>query len=159
MKIISNRKKIQIGFSVIVLFLIIYFKIQIFWIFIFGSVLGIFLGKIFCRWMCPMGLLMEALIRRNPDKKKAMELQYYKFGCPISWISGFLNKFSLFKIKKDPDICAQCGKCDEACYVSSYNSEYSLYLEKKKNSSEAQSCARCFECVEACPAKSLQVKR
>ncbi|MCK5196931.1 MAG: 4Fe-4S binding protein, partial [Spirochaetales bacterium] len=26
---------------------------------IFGSITGVIFGKVFCRWMCPIGLLME----------------------------------------------------------------------------------------------------
>ena len=53
-------------------------------------------------------------------------------GCPIAWISGVMNRFSLFKIKKDATKCIDCGICDSNCYIATLNNKYSLYNEKGK---------------------------
>lgn len=82
---------------------------------------------------------------------------YHKLGCPIAWIQGYLNRFSLFKILWGEAKCTSCGRCDQACYITSLNQEYSFYDKSKKNPSKAFNCSKCLACVSACPTKSLNI--
>ena len=46
--------------------------------------------------------------------------------------------------------------CDEACYISSLNGEYSHFRHGKKRPGSAYSCSRCLACVSSCPRDSLK---
>jgi polyferredoxin len=85
--------------------------------------------------------------------------QYHKLGCPIAWISGVLNKVSLFKVRLDSASCAACGLCDKACYISTLeSSRFSLYEADKERPGEAFACSKCLACVSACPSGSLKYR-
>src|SRR5665647_2600558 len=73
--------------------------ISLWWVLLAGVIMGIIFGKVFCRWVCPMGLIMEIMMSMSPDGKTKQMYQYHKIGCPIAWISGYLNKFSFFRIR------------------------------------------------------------
>ena len=75
------------------------YHISLWWLLLAGVISGLIFGKVFCRWVCPMGLIMEIMMSMNKDGKIKQMYQYHKLGCPIAWFSGWLNKFSLFKIK------------------------------------------------------------
>ncbi|MHB1393416.1 MAG: 4Fe-4S binding protein [Clostridia bacterium] len=63
--IISNRRLIQalIGGTLIVL--VVYFKVNLLIILLLGVFAGILFGKVFCRWMCPMGFFMEMILTQD----------------------------------------------------------------------------------------------
>ena len=75
------------------------YHISLWWVLAAGIVSGVIFGKVFCRWVCPMGFIMELLMGMSSDGKIRQMYQYHKMGCPIAWISGWLNKYSLFKIQ------------------------------------------------------------
>lgn len=154
-KLILKRRLIQGIFAFSLYFIIAYFQISLLYVLIFGSILGIIFGKVFCRWMCPVGYIMELMVKGNLDNRKQQMYMYHKLGCPIAWISGYLNKYSLFKIKRDVSLCTNCGKCDKVCYISSLNKDYSLYKKNKENPTNNFSCSKCLECVSECPTGSL----
>jgi polyferredoxin len=135
------------------------YHISLWYILAAGVALGVIFGKVFCRWVCPMGLIMEMLMGLSPDGKIRQMYQYHKVGCPIAWISGWLNKYSIFRIKLNEDTCKNCGICDKKCYIVSMEPQkYSLYkpiLEKPGNS---YTCSKCLECVASCPNGSLTYK-
>lgn len=154
-KIISMRKTIQIILSLAIYLLVAYFNVSLLYIIVFGSMIGVITGKIFCRWMCPIGLLMEFMTSFNSHGRHSQLYSYYKLGCPIAWVSGFFNRFSLFKVKRAVSLCTSCGKCDKVCYIASLNEGYSLFKQHKANPSEHYSCSKCLECVKECPVSSL----
>ena len=157
--IISKRKLVQALLAGILLFFIYYFEINLLYIILLGGFLGIVFGKVFCRWMCPLGFLVELMFSKvSGDEKNQQMYNYHKLGCPIAWISGFLNRFSLFKVRIDSNSCVSCGKCDKACYIASLNKGYSLYEKGKSNPSSHFSCSKCLECVKECPTDSLKYK-
>ena len=153
---ISKRRVIQAILAVGIYMLSTYFGVGLGYIVIAGSVLGIIFGKVFCRWMCPIGFIMELMTGGGNGSEATRMYQYHKMGCPIAWISGFLNRASFINIKIDKSTCTSCGLCDKTCYISSLNDEYSLYKDNLKNSGEAFSCSRCLECITACPNGSLK---
>ena len=156
--IIANRKRIQAFVGVLILVAVLYFKVSLWYVIIAGVLAGVVFGKVFCRWMCPMGFIMELMMGNDSDAKQQQLYNYHKLGCPIAWISGAMNRFSLFRIRRGGDKCIDCGKCDKACYISTLNNDCSLYKKDKKNSSLQYSCSKCLACVESCPTNSLKFR-
>lgn len=155
--IISKRRIIQAIIGGLLMVLVFYFRVSLLYILILSVITGIVFGKVFCRWMCPLGFIMELMLGNDSNEKQQL-YNYHKLGCPIAWISGLLNRFSLFKIKRDVTKCTDCGICDKTCYIASLNKDYSIYKESKKNPALNYSCSKCLECVEKCPTKSLKYK-
>ena len=158
--ILSKKRNIIHALLGITLYLTInYFDISLWWVLGFGSVIGIIWGKVFCRWMCPLGVIMGLIMRLSPSDSFRNMYQYHKIGCPIAWISGLLNKISLYKIQLNTDTCKNCGLCDKACYMPSIDKQkFSLYKPKFLNPAESLSCSKCLVCVAECPNGSLTYK-
>jgi polyferredoxin len=160
LKILVSRRFIILSISGAGLFLAISrFQISLWYILIGGIVLGVVFGKVFCRWVCPMGLIMELIMSMSPDTKFRQMYQYHKIGCPIAWISGLLNRYSLFKIKLNAESCKNCGICDKKCYVVAMEpAKFSLYKPNGIRPGDSYTCSKCLECVAACPNGSLKYK-
>jgi polyferredoxin len=140
-------------------FAISYFHISLWFVLLAGTLLGLVFGKVFCRWVCPMGLIMELIMSMSPEGKIRQMYQYHKVGCPIAWISGWLNRFSLFKIRLNDESCKNCGICDKKCYIVSMEpAKFSLYKPKMEKPGMSYTCSKCLECVAACPNGSLTYK-
>ena len=155
---ISKRRIIQALIGVGLYIAIQYFQISLWYVLALGIFTGLIFGKIFCRWMCPLGFIMEVFMNINPEEKFRQTYQYHKLGCPIAWISGLLNRISIFNISFDESSCTNCGACDKACYISTLNKDFSLHKSDKKNPSRQFSCSKCLQCVAACPKDSLKYK-
>ena len=146
-----------LGISVYVL--VSRFHVSLWWVLGVGVLSGVVFGKVFCRWGCPMGLLMEILMSMNKDGKVSQIYQYHKVGCPIAWVSGWLNKFSLFRIKLNTDTCKTCGVCDKQCYIVAMEPEkFSLYKPGMDMPGNSYTCSKCLKCVAVCPNGSLTYK-
>jgi len=155
--LIKKRIFILASLGGVVYFLTNYFNINIWYIVLFGIGTGLIFGKVFCRWMCPIGFMMELLM--GGSKQFSSMYQYHKLGCPIAWVSGFLNKYSLFKINVNTESCIKCGKCDRECYISTLEpAKFSLYNADKLKPGDNYSCSKCLKCVAACPNGSLTYK-
>jgi polyferredoxin len=134
-------------------------QIPITFVLLLSIPLGAIFGKTFCRWMCPIGFFAEQIFQiGDKDLARQKMYNYHKLGCPIAWIQGFLNKYSFYKIKNDKNLCLDCGKCDNTCYITNLDKEYSFYLEGKKDPATSYKCSKCFECVAECPVNSLKLK-
>lgn len=157
-RIIAKRRLIHALVGISLVAAVSYFGVSLLYILLIGAAAGIIFGKVFCRWMCPMGFIMELLLGSDSDAKQQQLYNYHKLGCPIAWISGFFNRYSLFKIRKDESKCLDCGICDKNCYISALNKDYSLFKGNRKNPSTHYSCSKCLACVEKCPTKSLGYK-
>ncbi len=149
------RRIIQLGLGAGVYLAVALYGLNIWWVVLGGSLAGIFLGKFFCRWMCPLGFFMETLLGAGPSSQSNLYM-YFKAGCPIAWAGGLLNRWSLLKVRLDPTRCIHCDRCDRACYVARFNEDaYSLHRAELRNASTHYSCSRCLSCVEACPTGAL----
>jgi len=134
-----------------------YFNISLWYILLFGIGTGVIFGKVFCRSMCPIGFVMELMFGKSGQF--ASMYQYHKMGCPIAWVSGWLNKFSVFKIKLNENTCLDCGICDKKCYIVAMEpAKYSLYKPAMTKPGESYTCSKCLECVASCPNGSLTYK-
>ena len=110
LKFLVNSRMIILSVLGVSLYLAISnYNVSLWYILAAGVVLGVIFGKVFCRWVCPIGLIMEMLMGMSSDGKIRQMYQYHKVGCLIAWISGFLNKYSLFRIKLNGDTCKNCG--------------------------------------------------
>lgn len=160
LKILVSKRFIILSVLGVTLYLAISnFHISLWYILIAGVVLGVIFGKVFCRWVCPLGLIMELIMSMSPDGKFRQMYQYHKIGCPIAWISGWLNRFSLFKIELNAESCKNCGLCDKKCYIVSMEpNKFSLYKPSKEQPGISYTCSKCLECVAACPNGSLKYK-
>jgi len=107
---------------------------------------GVIFGKAFFRWVCPIGFIMEIVTGLGgPDSTFQGMYQYHKLGCPIAWISGVLNKFSLFKVRMDASACSKCGLCDKSCYLATLEpTTYSLFKKDKERPGDVYACSRCL---------------
>lgn len=128
-KLVSNRMVILTILGVSLYLGISQYHISLWYILFYGIFLGVIFGKVFCRWVCPMGLIMEMMMSMGGEDSKIKQMyQYHKIGCPIAWISGLLNKYSVFRIKLNEDTCKNCGICDKKCYIVAMEpAKYSLY--------------------------------
>lgn len=150
------RMPIQILSTVMILFSLQAGLITISMLIIAGSAAGLIFGKVFCRWVCPMGLLMEAMMGMGPDQKTKSLYQYHKLGCPIAWVSGLLNRISILTIRKKKNTeCKECGLCDKACYIATLDTKYSLFKKDQKNPADSYTCSRCLACVDSCPTRHI----
>ena len=136
-----------------------HFHISLWLVLIAGVITGAIFGKVFCRWICPIGLMMELLMGLMPNGKINQMYQYHKLGCPIAWISGWLNRYSLLKINLDAESCKNCGICDKKCYIVAMEpSKFSLYKPELERPGRTYTCSKCLECIAACPNGSLKYK-
>ncbi|MBU1535355.1 hypothetical protein KKF84_08535 [Myxococcota bacterium] len=154
--LVTKRRVVHAVLAIATIGLVAALHIPLLWVMLFGSLLGIVLGKTFCRWICPMGFVICGFMGGVDGAAK--KYQYHKIGCPIAWISGFLNRFSIFQVRRKESLCVSCGKCDKACYITEFEESCSLYKEGKADPSMSQTCSRCLECVKACPTGSLTYK-
>lgn len=143
----------------ILYYFITWHQLSLWYVLAAGVILGVVFGKVFCRWVCPLGLVMELFMSLNPNGKIKQMYQYHKVGCPIAWISGLLNRVSFFKIKLNADSCKNCGICDKQCYIVSMEPQkFSLYKPKLENPGNSYTCSKCLKCVAVCPNGSLNYK-
>ncbi|NEW85177.1 MAG: 4Fe-4S binding protein [Mariniphaga sp.] len=160
LKILVDSRMIILSVLGVSLYLAIsQYHISLWYILAAGVVTGVIFGKVFCRWVCPMGLIMELMMSLSPEGKIRQMYQYHKVGCPIAWISGWLNKYSFFRIKLNEDTCKNCGICDKKCYIVAMEpTKYSLYKPKQINPGDSYTCSKCLQCVASCPNGSLTYK-
>ncbi|MHB1651113.1 MAG: 4Fe-4S binding protein [Desulfitobacteriaceae bacterium] len=131
------------------------------WIAVGAVVLSLVLGRFFCGWMCPIGTVEEYLGRlmvpKNPKASYRIVRPSCRFGCPVAWVSGKLNKISLFRIGKANDKCTKCGECDKVCPTGllEFGASYKSF---KTNPSHQYACIRCLSCVGSCPQGALSLK-
>jgi ferredoxin len=70
---------------------------------------------------------------------------FCKYACPMGAFLGIISKFSLFKVRRSPSACIDCGACDKACPTN-------LEVSSMGTVSSAE-CIDCGECLAACPVK------
>ncbi|MDP2336383.1 MAG: 4Fe-4S binding protein [Bacteroidota bacterium] len=158
--LVTNRMIILSVLGVSLYLAISKYNISLWYIVLAGAIMGVVFGKVFCRWVCPMGLIMEMMMSLGGDDGKIKQMyQYHKIGCPIAWISGFLNKYSIFRIKLNEDTCKTCGICDKQCYIVAMEpAKFSLYKSKMTAPGDSYTCSKCLKCVASCPNGSLTYK-
>lgn len=153
-RIIASRFGIQIVLGLIVFVALNVFNVPLMWVLGIGIGISVIAGKVFCRWACPIGLVMGFMFSKGGDEAQSLYM-YHKVGCPIAWAGGLLNRFSPFRIKRNKESCIDCGLCDKACYIPRFNEGASIYKAGAVRPTESYTCSRCLKCVESCPNGSL----
>jgi polyferredoxin len=158
LKTLVSKRVLILTVSAISLYLAVtFYQISLWYVLLAGAVTGLIFGKVFCRWLCPVGLIMELFMSLSADGKIRQMYQYHKLGCPIAWVSGWLNRFSLFKIELNTTSCSNCGICDKKCYIVAMEpAKFSLYKTQGVRPGDSYTCSKCLECVAACPNGSLK---
>ena len=77
---------------------------------------GLVVDRFWCRYLCPYGALVQLFAR-----------------------------FSPWRVRREPDACTDCGKCDRACPA--------LLQVSTALAVTSSRCLGCGECVKACPEK------
>lgn len=80
-------------------------------------ILSVFIQNFWCRFLCPYGALM-----------------------------GIASTLSPVKIRRDPDACIDCGKCNKVC-PSNLRVDRLLQIRSLE-------CTGCMQCVASCPAEN-----
>lgn len=80
-----------------------------------------------------------------------VERPWCKYFCPYGALLGLFNKVRIFKLRRNPDTCIGCNKCDRACPMNIRVSEKSAVGDL--------SCISCHLCTseEACPVKDTVI--
>ncbi len=68
---------------------------------------------------------------------------FCKYACPMGAFLGIISRFSIFKVRRNPETCIDCKLCDKACPVNVTVSEI--------DTMKSPECIDCGECVAACP--------
>ncbi len=154
--LVSRRRVVQAASGLALFWAIGPGGLPVLWVVYAGAALGVLFGKFFCRWMCPLGAMMELVLASDGERDRNL-FMYFKVGCPIAWAGGLLNRLSLWRVKLRPERCTDCERCDEACYVSKLADGRSLHVAGRLNASTDFACSRCLACVGACPTGALGV--
>lgn len=77
---------------------------------------------------------------------------FCKYLCPMGALYGIIGKLSPHKVKRNENLCIDCGKCNKVCPVN-----IDVQHAKEVNSAE---CINCQICVLSCPKKgALELKQ
>ena len=69
-KFLADKRMIVFSLlSVSVFIAVSQYNLSLWWILIIGIASGVIFGKVFCRWVCPMGLIMEIMMNMSSDGK------------------------------------------------------------------------------------------
>ncbi len=67
-----------------------------------------------------------------------------RYLCPLGGLISLLQRISLLKVERKPNVCIDCGRCAKAC---------PMHLPVDKAIRTSTSCIGCLECVDSCPKK------
>ena len=77
---------------------------------------------------------------------------FCKYLCPMGALYGIIGKLSPHKIKRNENICIDCGKCNKVCPVN-INVQHTIEVKSAE-------CINCQICVLSCPKKgALEIKQ
>jgi polyferredoxin len=68
--------------------------------------------------------------------------------CPVGTTLSLMSRYSVFQFEIDPDLCINCGKCEQECKASCINSiEHTVDMSR---------CVVCLNCTSVCPNKAIR---
>ena len=68
--------------------------------------------------------------------------------CPIGTLLGTISRYSVFRMRIQPERCVGCGLCEKSCRSSC--------IDVKNREIDASRCVDCFSCMEVCSRQALQ---
>lgn len=120
-------------------------------IILFGALMGHFV----CGWLCPFGLLQDAIGVLFTWKLLILLLTallsviiyrpFCKYLCPLGAVYALCNPISLKRLHLDQARCISCGKCAAVCKMGVDPVRTPNHME----------CIRCGQCIDACPRGAL----
>jgi polyferredoxin len=69
-----------------------------------------------------------------------------RYLCPYGAVLSVLGFMSIGHIRRDPNLCTECGKCEKHCP--------GLIQIRQKQQIRSPECSACLSCVSACPEKN-----
>jgi polyferredoxin len=125
-------------------------------------------SPLFCKLVCPAGTLEAGipLLLTNPPLRasigwlfnwKLLVLAvivtgslftlrpFCRFVCPLGAFYALFQRFSLYRMRVDPNLCTRCDACSRAC---------GLDLRPQDDPNHPD-CIRCGVCIKACPTGAL----
>ncbi|HHU61397.1 MAG TPA: 4Fe-4S binding protein [Natronincola sp.] len=76
---------------------------------------------------------------------------FCKYICPVTIFLKPASYYSLLRVKVDPTLCIDCGKCTKVCPM---DVDVPNNSRKKLNGTE---CILCLKCIEKCPPQALRL--
>ena len=124
----------------------------------------------FCEYICPAGTLEAGLplIATHAEFRNILgelftlkifillatifgSVKIYRFFCkvlcPLGAVYGLLNRYSIYGLKFEENLCINCGRCSKICKMN-------VQPNCKKNSAE---CINCGECEKVCPVNAIKI--
>jgi polyferredoxin len=97
----------------------------------------------FFRYMGIVGVVVVALLIAL-----SVYIQNFwcRFLCPYGALMGIVSALSPVKIRRDPEACIDCGKCNKACPSQ-------LPVDRLVQIRSVE-CTGCMECIAVCPAEN-----
>ncbi len=145
-KIKTLRRLSQLVFLFVVPYTFTFYRLAFLYLLVSGLISSVAVGRAFCSWVCPLGTLYEFY---GTVTKKERPRYHCRIGCPYSIPIGLMNRFSLFKIRRDESKCKHCNVCVSSCPVGVFDAE--IY----ERSSMRYACIRCLTCIGSCPNSAL----
>lgn len=68
--------------------------------------------------------------------------------CPVGTLLGTVSRYSVFRMRIQPETCVRCGLCEKSCRSSC--------IDVQQQTIDASRCVGCFSCMEVCPRQALQ---
>ena len=78
---------------------------------------------------------------------------FCKYMCPVPVLQKITSRFSLLKMKIDPSLCVDCGRCEKVCPMD-------VKLLDYKNDNRrvlSTECIFCSTCVYECPRNAVSI--
>lgn len=72
-----------------------------------------------------------------------LPLAFCKYLCPLAACLNPLSRTGLIRVRRNPDTCIDCKRCDEAC-------KWGVKISDVATVSSAE-CSNCQDCVRSCP--------
>jgi ferredoxin len=70
-------------------------------------------------------------------------MPFCRWFCPMAAVLNIFSKFGFSRIKRDPNLCVNCGKCAKVCPMA-------IHVDKVQQVTSAR-CLSCMKCIDACP--------
>ena len=70
--------------------------------------------------------------------------------CPVGTVLGFVSRWSLFKVRIDPQACVGCGLCEKKCKAGC--------IASKTKEIDHSRCVACYTCLSSCHKKAMSYR-
>ena len=90
----------------------------------FALLLGLFVPRPFCRYLCPYGVLLGIFAKLGPRRRRIDPESCFTCivctkTCPVQAISAETGHLTR-EVKVSDFYCVQCGRCDSSCSVNAF---------------------------------------